>query len=125
MARGIRWRLILVLAVLAIAIWQLYPSLRLATLSEEERAEMSEDELLGLQKKAFHLGLDLQGGMYIVLEVDKTELSEEEAEDASERALEIMRNRIDQFGVYELPSAERREVCTEFPCFPAHHPRLR
>jgi protein-export membrane protein SecD len=107
MARGIRWRLILVLAVLAIAIWQLYPSLRLATLSEEERAQMPPEELLDLQKKAFHLGLDLQGGMYIVLEVDKTELSDQDAEDATERALEIMRNRIDQFGVYE-PSIQRQ-----------------
>jgi len=107
MARGIRWRLILVLVILGIAVWQLYPSIRLATLSEEEKSEMSTEELIRLQKKAFHLGLDLQGGMYIVLEVDRTDLNDEEVKDATERALEIMRNRIDQFGVYE-PSIQRQ-----------------
>lgn len=107
MARGIRWRFALVVIILAVAIWQLYPSLRLATLSEEERAAMDEESLLALKNNAFHLGLDLQGGMYVVLEVDKTGLNDEEVKDATERALEIMRNRIDQFGVYE-PSIQRQ-----------------
>jgi len=68
---------------------------------------MSKEELLNLQKKAFHLGLDLQGGMYLVLEVDRTGLTEEDAKDATDRALEIIRNRIDQFGVYE-PSIQQQ-----------------
>ncbi len=107
MAKGIRWRLIVVLIVFGVAIWQLYPSIRLATLSEEEKATMPKEDILELKKRAFHLGLDLQGGMYIVLEVDRTGLSNEETRDATERTLEIMRNRIDQFGVYE-PSIQRQ-----------------
>lgn len=107
MARGIRWRFVLVLIVLGIAIWQLYPSIRLAILSKEEKTAAPKEQILGLQKKAFHLGLDLQGGMYVVLEVDRAGLSEKDAKDVTARALEIIRNRIDQFGVYE-PSVQRQ-----------------
>ncbi|MFQ5906768.1 MAG: protein translocase subunit SecD, partial [bacterium] len=39
--------------------------------------------------------------MHLVLEVDKSKLPPDEAKDATERALEVLRNRIDQFGVFE------------------------
>jgi len=53
--------------------------------------------------KKLKLGLDLQGGMQILLEVDysELELSVEAKKDAVKTALEIIRNRIDQFGVAE------------------------
>jgi len=51
--------------------------------------------------KRISLGLDLQGGMYLILKVDTSKLSDKAKEDAVERALEIIRNRIDQFGVRE------------------------
>jgi len=51
--------------------------------------------------KRINLGLDLQGGMYLILKVDTSKLSEKAKEDAVERALEIIRNRIDEFGVRE------------------------
>lgn len=53
--------------------------------------------------KELKLGLDLQGGMQVLLEVDYSELkiSNEEKEEAVKSALEIIRNRIDQFGVSE------------------------
>jgi SecD/SecF fusion protein len=53
--------------------------------------------------KQLKLGLDLQGGMQILLEVDysELELSVEAKKDAVKTALEIIRNRIDQFGVAE------------------------
>ena len=52
-------------------------------------------------QKRINLGLDLQGGMYLILRVDTSKLSEKAKEDAVERALEVIRNRIDQFGVKE------------------------
>lgn len=52
-------------------------------------------------KRILSLGLDLVGGMDLVLEVDKSQMTEEQAGKASERALEVIRNRIDQFGVFE------------------------
>ncbi|HAJ56895.1 MAG TPA: protein translocase subunit SecDF [Candidatus Omnitrophica bacterium] len=52
-------------------------------------------------QKRINLGLDLQGGMYLILRVDTSKLAEKAKIDAVERALEIIRNRIDQFGVKE------------------------
>ena len=54
-----------------------------------------------------NLGLDLRGGMHLVLEVDTSELSPEDARDAPDRALETIRHRIDEFGVTE-PSIVRQ-----------------
>ncbi|MCB5230456.1 MAG: protein translocase subunit SecD [Candidatus Cloacimonas sp.] len=56
--------------------------------------------------KKVKLGLDLQGGMQIMLEVDYSELPEAEKDDAVSSAIEIVRNRIDQFGIAE-PSIQR------------------
>ncbi|MFC1514393.1 protein translocase subunit SecD [Candidatus Omnitrophota bacterium] len=47
------------------------------------------------------LGLDLKGGMHLVYKVDSQRLKSEERKGASERAVEIIRNRIDELGVKE------------------------
>ncbi|MBU1868899.1 MAG: protein translocase subunit SecD [Candidatus Omnitrophica bacterium] len=51
--------------------------------------------------KRINLGLDLQGGMHLLLKVDTSHLSGQAKEDAADRAVEVIRNRIDQFGVRE------------------------
>jgi len=49
-----------------------------------------------------NLGLDLKGGMHVVLEADTSKLPPgETVEEAVNIALEIIRNRVDQFGVKE------------------------
>jgi protein-export membrane protein SecD len=100
----IRW-LIVGVTVLA-ATWYLWPTVRFYSLSDEEREEIrlrDPSELDRLKEGAIQLGLDLQGGMHLVLELDQTERSftGEEQTDAIDRALEIIRNRVDQFGVSE------------------------
>jgi SecD/SecF fusion protein len=52
-------------------------------------------------QKRISLGLDLQGGMYLILKVDTSKLDEKAKVGAVDRALEIVRNRIDEFGVRE------------------------
>ncbi|MGE5279761.1 MAG: protein translocase subunit SecD [Deltaproteobacteria bacterium] len=52
-------------------------------------------------EKRIRLGLDLQGGMYLIMRVDTSKLEEDARQDAVDRALEILRNRIDEFGVRE------------------------
>jgi protein-export membrane protein SecD len=49
------------------------------------------------------LGLDLQGGMYLALEVEDPQktLTDEARRNATDQALEVIRNRMDQFGVAE------------------------
>jgi len=84
-----------------VAAYYLYPSYRYYTSTPAQREAMKPDALAKLRKEAIHLGLDLQGGLQLLLEVDKSRLNAAEAKDATERAMEIIRNRIDQFGVAE------------------------
>lgn len=51
--------------------------------------------------KRINLGLDLKGGMHLVLKVDTSKLQGKAKEDAIPRAIEILRNRIDSMGVGE------------------------
>lgn len=52
-------------------------------------------------KKHINLGLDLQGGMHLVLQVETEKLNANAKNDAVLRAIEILRNRIDSMGVGE------------------------
>jgi preprotein translocase subunit SecD len=56
--------------------------------------------LKGLQQNAVQLGLDLSGGLSIILQVGRT-LSEDDPNDAVNRALEVLNSRIDRFGLTE------------------------
>jgi protein-export membrane protein SecD len=101
MMRSDQWKLAGVLLATALSIWYLYPSVRYYTLTPTQRQSLPAAELAKLRKQAIHLGLDLQGGMHLVLEVDKSRLNTEEAKDAVDRAMEVLRRRIDEFGVAE------------------------
>lgn len=71
-----------------------------------------------LPNKKVNLGLDLQGGTHLVLSVDTSKLPEgSSADDAVEVVKEIIRNRIDQFGVAE-PVIQRQgtnQIIVELP----------
>ncbi|MEO5987615.1 MAG: protein translocase subunit SecD [Candidatus Eisenbacteria bacterium] len=101
MTRSDQWKLAGVLIVTALSVWQLIPSYRYYTMTPAQREAMPPKELTSLRKRALHLGLDLQGGLQLLLEVDKSRLSVAESKDATDRAMEIIRNRVDQFGVAE------------------------
>jgi SecD/SecF fusion protein len=67
--------------------------------------------------KRINLGLDLQGGMHLLLKVDTSHLKGEAKIDAADRAIEVIRNRIDQFGVRE-PSIQKQgedEIVVQLP----------
>jgi protein-export membrane protein SecD len=98
------WLVLFIIFLTSISFWSLYPSFVLWRMSDQQKTEMRTNDpfgLLKLEKKSFKLGLDLKGGMHVVLEVDKSKLNPEERKDAVDRALEIIRSRIDQFGVNE------------------------
>jgi protein-export membrane protein SecD len=97
----INWKLWITVALLAFSVWALWPSINWSFMSKEtrEEAERQKDPILG---KALKLGLDLKGGTHLLLEVDLGQLDGSvKVKDAVDRAIEIMRNRIDQFGVAE------------------------
>ena len=104
------WRIILILALIAAGVYYLLPSINFYGMSSEERAQMdlsAPEQLADLHTNSLNLGLDLQGGIHLVLEVQTEGLTPEDAQDAVARAQEIIRNRIDQFGVAE-PTIQRQ-----------------
>ncbi len=129
-------RFILLIILLAIAGWWLYPTYKwyvvltpaersLISTTEEALDKMSVAEkkividLKKVRKRALSLGLDLQGGVYIVAQVDAADLTNqlmqqndldekkvrsifpEEYKKATDRILEVLKNRMDSFGVAE------------------------
>src|SRR3989339_1990673 len=76
--KNLKYKILLILGLLGFSVWLSFP----------------------LNKK-IKLGLDLSGGMHLVLRVDTSKLKDADRNDAVERAVEIVRNRIDQFGVAE------------------------
>ena len=100
----IGWRIGFIALVVVLSAFYLAPTAQLAGMDAEARAALSAEDpqaLDELEQNAIALGLDLQGGIHLVLEVDPTDLTEEELADAHRRALEVIRNRIDEFGVEE------------------------
>ncbi|HET9950395.1 MAG TPA: protein translocase subunit SecD [Candidatus Eisenbacteria bacterium] len=110
------------MAGLALCLYTLWPTFQFYALSPAKRQEVlqarpsaatNDDDRKRLQKladlrdKSIKLGLDLQGGMYLLLEVDKSKLGPAEAKNAVDQAMQIIRNRIDQFGVAE-PSIQKQ-----------------
>src|SRR3989338_10360988 len=59
--------------------------------------------------KRINLGLDLRGGMHLLLKVDTSNLTGKAKEDACDRAVEVIRNRIDEFGVRETSIQKQGE----------------
>ncbi len=101
MQKSIQWKAILTAIIVILALAYLYPTYQWYSKSPEERIKLEErkDKILG---KILKLGLDLRGGMHLVLEVDLNRLPQGTSPgDAMERALEVIRNRVDQFGVAE------------------------
>ncbi|MEW5702396.1 MAG: protein translocase subunit SecD [Candidatus Zixiibacteriota bacterium] len=104
MARGQAWKIGLTAFLMVGSLWYMYPTIRFWQMAPSERDEMARYDPKGwvnLQKKVMKLGLDLKGGMRVVLQVDRSKLNPDEAKDAVDRAKEILRNRVDQFGVTE------------------------
>ena len=101
MDRSLKVRIIIVGVVLLVSLYFAWPTLRLAALSGEQKAAMDPAKLNALKDKSIKLGLDLQGGMYLVLEVDKTKLEGADLKNVIGRAEAIIRNRVDKFGVAE------------------------
>jgi SecD/SecF fusion protein len=86
-----QWKLVGIIALTIACIWLIWPPF---TLKDKDGTI--------LQKGKINLGLDLQGGMHVVLKVDMSKLDQAARKDAVERAMEVIRNRVDQFGVGEM-----------------------
>ncbi|MEZ5360383.1 MAG: protein translocase subunit SecD [Candidatus Zixiibacteriota bacterium] len=98
------WRILITIIVLIVAIYYCWPTVKYWTTPDTEKQHLSETDpatLIQMKQEAIRLGLDLQGGLHIVLRVQMEKLEEAASKDALDRTEAIIRNRIDQFGVTE------------------------
>ncbi|HBO96551.1 MAG TPA: protein translocase subunit SecD, partial [Candidatus Omnitrophica bacterium] len=94
MSKSLRNRILIILGVIAAAVYFTFPV-----------------------EKHLNLGLDLKGGMHLVLKVDTEKLPENARQDAVLRAIEILRNRIDGMGVAEtvIQRQGETEILVQLP----------
>ncbi|MDP2984614.1 MAG: protein translocase subunit SecD [Candidatus Latescibacter sp.] len=101
------WRVGLIVLLILASLWELYPSLRFYRLTDQERSLMDPGKLEKLRTKALNLGLDLQGGIHLVMQVDTKGIEKDKITDAVDRAITVISNRVDQFGLVE-PIVQRQ-----------------
>ncbi|MDB5105699.1 MAG: protein-export rane protein SecD [Fibrobacteres bacterium] len=108
MKRDTGLRTVLLLIILVLCGISLFPSVVVfskkndANLPLEKRErELYKKEHPEMAAKAINLGLDLAGGTHIIVEVNKEKLDKEAQKDVMDRSLEIIRNRVDQYGLSE------------------------
>ena len=70
----LRTRLLLILFIFGLGIYSLWPTIKYQLLSDTEKNNLSKEEVEYLQSNSIKQGLDLKGGIYIVLEVDLPQL---------------------------------------------------
>ncbi|HEY2897232.1 MAG TPA: protein translocase subunit SecD [Gemmatimonadaceae bacterium] len=98
MNANIRNRLLIILVLVVASVWALWP--RTITI-RERNPKTGEFHDTTRTRVPLKRGLDLQGGMYLALEVDDSKQAVQNKSEAIDRALKVVRNRIDEFGVSE------------------------
>ena len=97
MAKNLTPRYFIITLILIWAVSTLLPTWRHQQLSEDQKEEMRiNGELANLESKVIRQGLDLKGGMYIVLEADVPALISNLASVKDERLLNIIKKTRDQ-----------------------------
>lgn len=100
MIKDPKWKWAGLLILIVGSLFMLYDSINWYSLDAAERAKR--EAIRDRPKYLVNLGLDLKGGTHMVmeLEVDKLD-AKTPLNDAMTQAIEIIRNRVDQFGVAE------------------------
>jgi protein-export membrane protein SecD len=108
--------ILIVLAAVAVAVYFLVPSFIYYSKAPQQREEYLRQHP-AILKKILNLGLDLQGGMRLVLEVDRSNLEKGADKDLLDRAYTVVENRINALGVAE-PSIQKQgtdRIIVELP----------
>ena len=98
-----RFNLLLIAVVTLVALWSLWPTWRDYSLSTQldsfssaqdslKYAMEHREEIDNARKKSLKLGLDLKGGMHLVMEVDQVDLFEQKAWNKDGKFTSIMQN---------------------------------
>lgn len=94
---SIRNRVLIILALIAISVYALFPR----DVSVRVRHADGSFRDTTIRRVPLKKGLDLSGGMHLALEIDEAQGTVADREDAIDRALKVVRTRIDEFGVSE------------------------
>ncbi len=102
---NLKWRIAAILGAIALSIWSLFPRTIKVRQTQADGSVKTVDQRHVPLKK----GLDLQGGMHLALEIDDSKSSiggsslttTKAKSEALDRAVTVVRNRVDQFGVAE------------------------
>jgi preprotein translocase subunit SecD len=93
---NLKYRIFTIVAMIALSVFALWPR------TVVERVKRNGVFVFDtVQRVPLKRGLDLQGGMYLALEVDESKGVITDKADAIQRAVKVVRNRIDEFGVAE------------------------
>src|SRR5665213_1245165 len=93
---SLKYRIAIIFALIAASVWALFPR------TTTERVKRNGVYVVDtIQRVPLKRGLDLQGGMHLALEVDESKGAIANKGEAIDRALKVVRTRIDQFGVSE------------------------
>ena len=93
---NLKYRVLLIVGLLALSAWMLFPR------TVVERVKRDGVFVYDTVRKVpLKRGLDLQGGMHLTLEIDESKQTVTDKDEAIERALKVVRQRVDEFGVAE------------------------
>src|SRR3982751_4396951 len=109
---NLKYRVLLILALVAVSVWSLFPR------KVVERVKRGDTYVFDtVTRVPLKRGLDLQGGMHLTLEVDESKGTVANKSEALDRAIRVVRNRIDQLGVSEpiVQKAGDDRVIVELP----------
>jgi preprotein translocase subunit SecD len=109
---SLKYRIALIAALVVASFWALFPR------TTVERVKRNGAFVLDTVKRVpLKRGLDLQGGMHLALEVDESKGAVANKSEAIDRALKVVRTRIDQFGVSEpvVQKAGSDRIIVELP----------
>ena len=109
---NLKYRLLVILGLILASVWALFP--RTVVERVKRNGEFVYDTVRRVPLKR---GLDLQGGMHLALEVDESKGAVANKSEAIDRALKVVRTRIDQFGVSEpvVQKAGNDRIIVELP----------
>ena len=110
--KKLRTRLLIIAGCLLLSVWALTP--RQVVVRTNVAGEFVYDTVRRVPLKR---GLDLQGGIHLALEIDQSKGVVADPAEALTRALQVVRNRIDQFGVTEpnIQQVGTHRIIVELP----------
>ena len=109
---NLKSRLLVIGALILASVWALFPRTVVERVKRDGVFVTDTVRRVPLRR-----GLDLQGGMHLTLEVDESKGVIANKKDAVERALTVVRNRIDELGVSEpiVQKAGEDRILVELP----------